>query len=120
MPPSTASKLSTFELERGGQALRHRPLLVETLDSVKYDQLQRAQHYSNFSPCFDEKGQRIGEKVTIWTLSTLPTKGLWRIMWTERNTRSSKLYWVEGEAVECALALEGEARAKWKLCNATK
>jgi hypothetical protein len=84
------------------------------------DQLQRAQHYTNFSPCFDEKGQRIGEKVTIWTLSTPPTKGLWRIMWTERNTSSSKLYWVEGESVERVLALEDEAQAKWKLCNATK
>src|SRR5258705_2314511 len=84
------------------------------------NQLQRAQHYTNFSPCFDEKGQRIGEKVTIWTISTPPTQGLWRIMWTERNTSSSKLYWVEGESVESALALESEARAKWKLCNATK
>src|SRR5258705_9846495 len=40
------------------------------------DKLQRAQHYTNFSPCFDEKGQRIGEKVTIWTLSTPPTRPL--------------------------------------------
>lgn len=84
------------------------------------DKLQRAQHYTNFSPCFDEKGQRVGEKVTIWTLSTPPTNGLWRIMWTERNTSSSKLYWVEAESLERALALEREARAKWKLCNATK
>src|SRR5258705_4230441 len=84
------------------------------------DKLQRAQHYTNFSPCFDEKGQRIGEKVTIWTLSTPPTKGLWRIMWTERNTSSSKLYWVEAESMERALALEREARAKWKPCGATK
>ena len=38
VPPSTASKLSTFELERGGQALRHRPLLMEhlTLLGVNY------------------------------------------------------------------------------------
>ena len=84
------------------------------------DQLQRAQQYTNFGPCFDEKGQRIGEKVTIWTHSTPPTKGLWRIMWTEQNTSSSKLYWVEGESVESALALEAEARARWKLCDATK
>lgn len=89
--------------------------------AVMFDeQLQTAKDYRDFRPCFDDKGQRIGERAEMWIYSPPPTRASWRIVWTERSKEFSQLYWAEAETLAGARKLESSARQKWKLCRRTK
>ncbi|HEV8368255.1 MAG TPA: hypothetical protein VGQ39_09920 [Pyrinomonadaceae bacterium] len=81
------------------------------------DQLQQSRAYQEFSPCFDDRGRRIGERAAMWMHSPTPTKAFWRIIWTERNSESSQLYWTEADTLEVARDLETKSGAKWPLCR---
>jgi len=83
------------------------------------EQLKEAQHFQDFSPCFDDRGQRIGERAAMWMYASDP-KSFWRIVWTERRANYSAIYWVEADTLEGAKALEQNSQVKWRLCKATK
>ena len=88
--------------------------------SAKFDeQLKQAQQFQEFSPCFDDRGQRIGERAAMWMYSSEP-KSFWRIVWTERRANYSAIYWVEADTLEGAKVLEQNSQEKWRLCKATK
>ena len=63
------------------------------------EQLKEAQQFQEFSPCFDDRGQRIGERAAMWMYSSEP-KSFWRIVWTERRTNYSAIYWVQADTLK--------------------
>ena len=83
------------------------------------EQLKQAKQFQEFGPCFDDRGQRIGERVALWIYSSEP-KAFWRIVWTERRANYSAIYWVEADTLEGAKALEQNSHEKWRLCKDTK
>ena len=88
--------------------------------------LNQSREYRNFSPCFDDRGNRIGEKVTIFLVTSSPAKTFWRTVWTQRKTNSSDLFYVEAETLDGVLAIEKEHSAKewqergWRFCKTTR
>ena len=82
-------------------------------------QLEASIQYREFTPCFDDRGKRIGERAAMWMQSPPPTKALWRITWTDRTAESSRLYWTEADSLDVARDLEIKSRERWRLCRTT-
>ena len=81
------------------------------------DLLNQSKDYREFSPCFDDRGQRVGEKVALWLHTPPPSKAYWRIVWTRRMEDRSELFSVQADTLDGAHAMELRVREKWQLCR---
>ena len=81
------------------------------------DLLNQSKAYQEFSPCFDDRGQRVGEKAALWLHTPPPSKAYWRIVWTRRMEDRSELFSVQADTLDGAHAMELRVREKWKLCR---
>ena len=81
------------------------------------DLLNQSKAYQEFSPCFDDSGQRVGEKAALWLHTPPPSRAYWRIVWTSRMEDRSELFSVEADTLDGAHAMELRVREKWQLCR---
>lgn len=93
--------------------------------TASFDQmLNGSRDYRNYIPCFDDRGNRIGEKATMFIVN--PDGNSWRTVWTLRKTNSSELFYINAETLDGVLALEktlssNESRKEgWRFCKATR
>lgn len=106
-------------------SLLHHQFPSPTDATSSFDQmLNESRDYRNYIPCFDDRGNRVGEKATMFLVK--PDGNSWRTVWTLRNTNSSDLFYVNAETLDGVLALEkslssNESRKEgWRFCKATR
>lgn len=82
--------------------------------------LQGATEYIEFTPCFDARGHRIGERAAMRTTSPHTRRPVWRIVWTQRSEDFSESFTVESPLLSEARHGETTGQDGWKKCISTK
>ncbi len=95
--------------------------------TASFDRMfSQSKEYRSYSPCFDDRGNRIGEKATLFLITAASAKTFWRIVWTQRKSESSDIFYIEAGTLDGVLALEKQLsssdppRENWRFCKTTK
>jgi hypothetical protein len=78
--------------------------------------LARSPDYTEFTPCYDRAGRRVGDHVVLPRRDRVSFTQLWRIAWTRQEEDHSELYVVEGNTLALARSVEAQLRPEWFRC----